>query len=76
MTHLPLTFGRGSLITIGCANGVPLRYEIRHVGCGAWELEIEARGKLYNLGRHRSERDAKACARADFRRRQIVRLAA
>jgi hypothetical protein len=76
MNHLPMTFGRGSLIALGRASGVAVRYEVRHVAPGCWDCVADTDEKRYGSRHFKSERDAKAWARADFRRRQIVRLAA
>lgn len=82
MRHLPLTFPRdtykGRSISIGCANGIHVRYEVRKVMTGDWQLTIGIAGEsLSREASHQfgSERKAKDFARADFRRRQIVRLA-
>jgi hypothetical protein len=76
MNYLPMTFGRGPPITLGCANGVPVRYEVRHVARGCWDCVADAGAKRYGSPHFKTERDAKAWARADFRRRQLIRLAA
>lgn len=82
MRHLPLTFPRdtyrGRFIALGCANGVHLRYEVRKVMTGEWQLTIGVEGECLSretAHQFTSERRAKDHARADFRRRQIVRLA-
>ena len=83
MRHLPLTFPRetykGSFVALGCANGVHVRYAVRKVMTGDWQLTIGIEGEcLSRETAHQfgSERKAKAFARADFRRRQLLRLAA
>ena len=44
MPHLPLTFppadDKGRFISLACANGVDLRYEVRKVMTGEWQLCI------------------------------------
>ena len=82
MRHLPLTFPRDTLngrsVSLGCASGVNVRYEVRKVMTGDWQLTIGIEGEcLSREASHQfsSERKAKDFARADFRRRQIVRLA-
>jgi len=70
---LPLEFGR-SFVALACANGVGLRYDVRRLGRGQWELTIEADG-LRRTRAFTTERAAKASARADFSRRQLLKLA-
>jgi len=79
MTTLQLTFPRDGLISLACANGIHLRYEVRRLAYSIWELTINVDGEVTHSERRitfSNERDAKAHARADFRRRQIVRSAA
>jgi hypothetical protein len=79
MTTLQLTFPRDGLISLACANGIHLRYEVKRLAAAIWELTITADGEVTHSERaitFASERAAKTHARADFRRRQIVRLAA
>jgi hypothetical protein len=76
-----LTFpSRGKPIALACANGLSLRYEIRKVMTGGWQLIIEAdHGSGWEVLRSRqfsSERAARFYARHDFRRRQSVNVAA
>ena len=83
MRPLPLTFPKtkykDKFVTLGCANGVPLQYEVRKTMLGGWQLTIwetecsRSEERAYHFA---SEKKAKDYARADFRRRQLVRLAA
>lgn len=74
--YLPLTFPPGpNPVSIGCAGGTRLRYEVRHVGHAEWELEIVADG-LMRTRAFKSERAAKRYARDDFMRRQLIQRAA
>ena len=72
MRPLPLEFGRAS-IALANACGVNLRYEVRHIFRGCWELTIDADG-LRRTRQFARERGAKSFARNDFRRRQLLRL--
>jgi hypothetical protein len=80
--HLTLTFpyrGSNKMVALGCANGVSLRYEVRKTMTGSWQLTIwptERSRSEERAFQFTSERAAKGHARADFRRRQLVRLAA
>lgn len=79
MTALQLTFPRDGLIALACANGIHMRYEVRRLAHSIWQLTINADGEITHSERSitfANERSAKAYARSDFRRRQIVRAAA
>ena len=80
MKHLPLTFPtKGRCVALACANGLSLRYEVQKIMTGEWQLVIDGDyGKWETLRalQFASEREAKTFARDDFRRRQLVRLAA
>lgn len=84
MRYLLLTFPTrptesGSFVSLACANGVHLCYTVRKTMLGTWQLTIwemdrpRTEERPYHFP---SERKAKDHARADFRRRQIVRLVA
>ena len=80
MRYLPLTFPRDPLngrhISLGCASGVHVRYEVRRIMTGDWQLTIGIEGECLSrqlAHQFTSERRAKDFARADFRRRQLVR---
>lgn len=79
-TTLMLTFPkRGAQVALGCANSVPLRYEVRKTMCGDWQLtiwEIERSRSEERSLHFPSQKQAKSFARADFRRRQILRAVA
>ena len=76
MNVLQMTFPRDEpCIALGCAEGVMLRYEVRHVSRGAWELTIDA-DKQRRTRSFRNKREAQSFARRDFARRQMLRLAA
>lgn len=74
--HLPLTFPRdtykGAFVALACANGINLRYEVRKVMTGEWQLSIDADNRMERSWQFGSERKAKAFARDDFRRRQLL----
>lgn len=83
MRFLPLTFpkepDKGRHIALAGASGVSLRYEVSKIMTGDWQLTIwpTADDRRYERAyQFTSERKAKDYARADFRRRQLVRLAA
>jgi hypothetical protein len=72
--HLPLTFPMtGAAIAMGNANGYNMRYEINHVGRAKWRCIIEKNGAIYTVREFPRRQAAKAFARADFMRRQLVK---
>lgn len=84
MRHLALTFPKAAgenhlQRSLGCANGARLCYSIFKTMTGSWQLTIwlmdEPRSEE-RTHQFTSAKKAKDYARADFRRRQIVRLAA
>ena len=71
---LMLEFGQ-AFCALGCANGVSLRYVVRRIAHGQWELETTA-DDLMRTREFTTERAAKQAARRDFHRRQLLTLAA
>lgn len=69
---------------LGCANGRHVIYRVERVQRGCWKVTVEVcrrevgRTRLYEIERVReftTKRKAKAYARRDFERRQVVKLA-
>lgn len=88
MRHLPLTFPAPNANdenrrrrSLGCANGIRLCYTVFRTMTGSWQLTIWLMDEPRNGDSERayhfpSAKKALDHARADFRRRQVVRLAA